>query len=192
MQCKPPGPSRALKLLRRNPPRGGLSLSRRGSLHNNPGQSQERFGPTVPRFLRPLVAPVMSAPVSHVTAFLILHEITAVVPLVGLAVGFHYADWLPPWVAEGEWVRQGIEKFGRYFRRKGWLSEDGSQVLQGKAIWSGDNGVRVVVEVATAWAVTKALLPIRLAVSVWCTPWFARVAVLPVGRATRRIFNRSL
>ncbi len=33
--------------------------------------------------------------------------------------------------------------------------------------------------VATAWAITKALLPLRLILSVWATPWFARVAVMP-------------
>lgn len=47
--------------------------------------------------------------------------------------------------------------------------------------WNGGGTTaKVLIEVATAWAVMKALLPVRLAVCVWGTPWFARVAVLPV------------
>ena len=34
-----------------------------------------------------------------------------------------------------------------------------------------------MLEVATAYAVTKALLPARLMLSVWATPWFARVVI---------------
>lgn len=40
-----------------------------------------------------------------------------------------------------------------------------------------ERGTRVVVEVATAYAVTKALLPVRIMLSLWATPWFARVAI---------------
>lgn len=32
---------------------------------------------------------------THVVSFLILHEITAVVPLVGLAGLFHWMGWIP-------------------------------------------------------------------------------------------------
>lgn len=32
---------------------------------------------------------------THVVSFLILHEITAVVPLVGLAGLFHWTGWVP-------------------------------------------------------------------------------------------------
>ncbi len=43
---------------------------------------------------------------------------------------------------------------------------------------------------ATAWAVTKALLPARLIFSIWATPWFARVSVIPFINGFRRIFTR--
>ena len=33
---------------------------------------------------------------------------------------------------------------------------------------------------ATAWAIIKAILPIRLVFSVWATPWFARIAISPL------------
>jgi hypothetical protein len=50
----------------------------------------------VPRFLRNYTDGLRNAPVSHVVAFLILHELTAIVPLIGLASYFHYTNWLPP------------------------------------------------------------------------------------------------
>jgi len=46
-------------------------------------------------------------------------------------------------------------------------------------------GSRIIVEVATAYAITKVLLPLRLMFSVWLTPWFARVWVRGIsGRLT--------
>ncbi|EON62975.1 hypothetical protein W97_02201 [Coniosporium apollinis CBS 100218] len=153
-----------------------------------PSKAHSRLDRTVsrtPRFLRSYLEKLRSAPLTHITAFLLLHELTAVVPLIGLAATFHYTRWLPPYISEGAWVQAGVEKFGRYFRRKGWLGEEGSRR---EGYWGfGEGGVRWVVEVATAWAVVKALLPLRLAVSVSATPWFARWAVVPVREGVRRM-----
>lgn len=157
-------------------------------------QSQSRISrleSRLPPFLRRYTTPLRSAPVSHITAFLLLHEITAVVPLLGLTAAFHYFDWLPSWFAEGELVKEGVEKFGRYARRKGWIDDEergrlatGAEGGGNAAGWwgVGEGGVRLVVELATAWAVTKVLLPVRLVLSVWATPWFAKWSVLPVMR----------
>ena len=35
----------------------------------------------------------------------------------------------------------------------------------------------MVVELGTAWAVVKVLLPVRVVGCLWMTPWFARVVV---------------
>ena len=48
--------------------------------------------------------------------------------------------------------------------------------------------MRLAVEVATAYALVKLLLPVRLVFSVWATPAFARWTVLPVAG----FFKRSL
>jgi hypothetical protein len=146
-------------------------------------------------------------------SFLILHEITAIVPLVGLAGLFHYTQWLPAGFVEGRWVREGMERFGRYFGRKGWFgfSREGTELgkVDGQGMemeevgerdteegmvegaekrWHvSEDGGRILVEVATAYAITKVLLPARILVSVWGTPWFAR-AVL--GRV-KRVFGRK-
>jgi hypothetical protein len=101
-------------------------------------------------------------------------------------------------------VKEGVEKFSRYFRRKGWFGEqseksgdvligNGTENVTGEAgTWRfSEGGLRIVLEVATAWAVTKALLPARLVLSVWATPWFARVCVLPITRFTGKISGRG-
>ncbi|KAI1640543.1 hypothetical protein F4809DRAFT_395175 [Biscogniauxia mediterranea] len=100
----------------------------------------------LPARLRAPLSRLRSAPLSHVGAFLALHEATAVVPVVGLAWGFHAADWVPPplplWEggwggAEGEGGGEegvkkqdedkdkdkdkGLARWERYFRRKGWF-----------------------------------------------------------------------
>ena len=84
-------------------------------------------------------------------------------------------------------MKEGIQRFGKYFRRKGWLGEEGSKR---EGSWRvGEGGVRVVVEVATAWALVKMLLPLRIVFSVWGTPWFARACVLPMTGWIGRLFG---
>jgi hypothetical protein len=46
-----------------------------------------------------------------------------------------------------------------------------------------------VVELATAYAVVKVLLPVRIFLSVWGAPWFARIAVLPTSNAFKVLFR---
>lgn len=69
-------------------------------------------------------------------------------PLLGLAATFHYTSWLPPFFSEGAWAREGVERFGKYFRRKGWLkSLDDEGAGKRDKTWSfGEGGVRIVVE----------------------------------------------
>lgn len=161
----------------------------------------------MPRFLQRYTTPLRNAPVTHVTAFLVLHELTAIVPLFGLVAVFHYTDWMPPFISEGKWVADGVQKFGNYFKRKGWLGEEDKSVVRW---WDrGEGSVKIVVECvhdgtakctipglthcrfATAYAVTKALLPLRLLLSVWGTPWFARITVVPVLSIVKRLFRRA-
>ncbi len=161
-----------------------------------------------PKFLHPTVSALRNAPITHLTAFLLLHEITAIIPLFGLAGSFHYYHWLPPYFAEGAWVVAGVEKFGRYFKRKGWIGSDNEAEVEREAKagedltrientkglkwWNrGEGGMRWVVEFATAYAIVKALLPIRILVSVWGAPWFARWTVIPVGNVFKRLFSKK-
>lgn len=172
----------------------------------------ERVLRRCPKFLRPSLSALYNAPVTHITAFLILHEVTAVVPLFGLAGAFHYFQWLPPYFAEGAWVLAGVERFGNYFRKKGWIDareqkeakelaeEENTQGAEGKGKrpgrisrwWGrGEVGTRIVIEFATAYAMVKLFLPIRLVVSAWGAAWFARWTVIPVSNSLKRIFVRG-
>jgi hypothetical protein len=90
-----------------------------------------------------------------------------------------------------------MERFGRYFGRKGWfgferVEEDssatsvtegeGSLIEETEKKWHvGEKGSRILIEVATAYAITKVFLPARILLSVWATPWFARVVIGRVG-----------
>ena len=188
-------PANGLKVLRTAP-------RRRFATEPPPPNSQsriERFNRRLPRFLHRYTNALSSAPITHITSFLILHEITAIVPLLGLAATFHYTHWLPPYFAEGTWVLQGVERFGKYFRRKGWIrSEDVGEAEHEVELrrrdhaWNiSEGGVRVVVEFATAYAITKVFLPLRIMASVWGTPWFARTAVVPLMSQFKRMFSKG-
>ena len=102
---------------------------------------------------------------------------------------FHYSHWMPPFISEGKWVSDGVEKFGRWFKKRGWLGEDGNA----RAKWwgRGEGGIRLVTELATAYAITKAILPLRLAFSVYATPWFARSFVIPLLGTLKRVVRRK-
>ncbi|KAK5941098.1 hypothetical protein PMZ80_006375 [Knufia obscura] len=173
----------------------------------------DRFIARTPtNFLRTRLQVLKNAPLTTITSFLLLHEITAVVPLFGLAGAFHYYQWLPPFFAEGTWVLKGVTLFGNYFRRKGWISSSDaasakSAAEQGHAEnverrstkkdvigkwWNrGEGGTRWVIEFATAYAVVKALLPIRIVISVWGAPWFARWSVIPMQNLFKRMFGKG-
>ncbi|KAK7959534.1 uncharacterized protein PG986_004388 [Apiospora aurea] len=74
-----------------------------------------------------LHAPLRSfrrAPVSHVAAFLVLHELTAIIPLFGLTGAFYYLDVVPVEWVFGWWapyVQDEATKVLRYFKKKGWF-----------------------------------------------------------------------
>lgn len=112
----------------------------------NPPQvtsSVERIASKLPKRLQPYASRFLNRPVSHLTAFLLLHEITAIGPLGGLFWLFHTTQWSPPGIP-GEWINGGIQKFGNYVCRPkehfsrtliGWWGigeEEGLGELQGR------------------------------------------------------------
>jgi hypothetical protein len=213
-----------------------IAGARRQSSTQDPSTRVDRIVSRLPRPLRRYTNGLRNAPLSHVVAFLVLHEITAIVPLLGLWGVFHYTDYIPLSYVTRHWglqVRDGVARAERYFRRKGWFGfgDDVDEQSPGRELtstgteteevkrrwartegpvtgeanfsytqstaeasrateevlerWASDGKYRVVVEVALAWAITKALLPVRIVFSVWATPWAAGA----MGRA-RRIFRR--
>lgn len=198
-------PSVLIRWLRLRPraPRRTFSSPAPSPPPTPPKDAQSRlrgFNDRLPRFLRAYTTPLLGAPVTHVTSFLILHEITAVLPLFGLVAAFHYGAWMPDLSSEtGEKnaFDEGAARFGRWLRKKGWVEESDVSTVAEHEVTSADNrgkeraGVRLVLEFATAYAITKALLPVRLAASVWATPWFARTILTPTTNIVRRLFGKS-
>ncbi|KAF3912841.1 hypothetical protein AA313_de0203589 [Arthrobotrys entomopaga] len=131
----------------------------------------DRIVSKLPIFIRPYATTVLSRPGSHLTSFLILHELTAVIPLFAFFYIFNSTGWNPADLLPQQWIEQGYARFKRYIEKKGW----------GERI-SG----RGVMDLATSYAVVKALVPVRVAVSLWGAPWFARVFILPVVGLFRR------
>lgn len=167
------------------------SSSKNSSTKTRADRILSRLPPSMQKYTQRL----RNAPVSHVVAFLVLHEITAVVPLLGLFGLFHYTDKVPiDYMMEhyGGYVGDGARRFEKYFKRKGWFGFGGEEEEDGAATpattgaegsedavrdrWmSGDTKYKIVVEIALAYAITKALIPVRIVASLWATPWFAGV-----------------
>ncbi|KAF2153353.1 hypothetical protein K461DRAFT_267941 [Myriangium duriaei CBS 260.36] len=213
---------RPLRLRLRLPHSTRRSSTSTTNTNPSPPTALQRLQSRLPPRLRPYLNPLLSAPVSHITSFLMLHELTAILPLAGLFSLFHYSSstWTERWRArleESPAFTEGVRKWGSYARKKGWVKDE--EADGGREVYVGQEGERVtetmeerteelagkigaeeavvvagaprvVLELAAAWAVTKVLLPARLAVSVWATPWFARVAVVPVSTLARRLVRR--
>lgn len=144
----------------------------------------DRVTARLPQRLQKYTNGLRNAPVSHVVSFLILHELTAIVPLFALFALFRYTTFVPVAYVTShfrDYVQTGISRFERYFSRKGWFGFGPGDADKEKADdamdkWeSGEQKYKILVEVALAYAITKALLPIRIIGSVWATPWFAGV-----------------
>ncbi|KAK7912022.1 protein family FLILHELTA [Apiospora marii] len=78
----------------------------------------------LPERLRAPLRGFRRAPVSHVASFLVLHELTAILPLFGLTGAFYYLDIVPVEWVFGWWapyVQEEGTKVLRYFKKKGWF-----------------------------------------------------------------------
>ncbi|KAM9900878.1 hypothetical protein OXX69_005741 [Metschnikowia pulcherrima] len=131
----------------------------------------------IPRFLRPYTTQFITAPVSHVTAFVILHEITAIVPLIGIWYTLHqYHDTL---------MVSALDL-------PSWALEKGTRIID-KAMQDYDFGsysisekIRFIKEGAYAYVIVKSLFPVRLAFSILGMPWFAKWFVLPFTKMFKK------
>ncbi|KAL2266446.1 hypothetical protein VTJ83DRAFT_5798 [Remersonia thermophila] len=128
----------------------------------------DRLLSRLPPFLQRYASRLRGAPATHVAAFLLLHELTAVVPLFGLFGALHY--WfggggsgtgaegernLVSWMLEhcGGYVSDGAARFERWFKRKGWFgfgeeagAEREGERGAGKADAAGGDGAEGVLQ----------------------------------------------
>lgn len=85
--------------------------------------------------------------------------------------------------------------------KKGWVGSEDVEAAKNVSSTTEDGdksrvltqqkGAQLVLQFAAAYVTTKALLPLRIVASVWATPWFARVLLVPIGRGLKRIFRRT-
>ncbi|KAF9178196.1 hypothetical protein BGZ51_008031 [Haplosporangium sp. Z 767] len=110
-------------------------------------------------------------PASHLISFGILHEVTAVVPLPIIYFALVETGVKIPF------PESAMEEGGRFVTRVAKYYN-----------WSleGTDGARVMLNMATSYALVKALLPLRLALCVWMTPWTATRIVSPIMNIWRR------
>ncbi|KAL5496129.1 hypothetical protein ACEPAH_3046 [Sanghuangporus vaninii] len=155
-----------------------------------------------------------------ITSFAILHEATAIIPLVGVfytcrtfGVGERvvtYAreasssrstsatrkeeeggSWIREtterWMEEGE---QWTEKVGRRYGIWGFQKGSTPPSSPPSTTASGINVAGDVANALVAYCATKALLPVRIGVSLYFSPAFARGVVVPISRSVGRIFRK--
>lgn len=129
----------------------------------------------LPKSLQKYGHRLVNSPVSHITSFLILHELSAVIPFLGLWFIFHEFHFLPADIPS--WVIIKGTKF--------------AEAVLGDTIndFSLADRTKLIIEGATAYGIVKALFPLRVIGSVFLTPWFARVLVEPVFNLFRRVLG---
>lgn len=128
----------------------------------------------VPKFLQPYTRGFINAPVSHVTAFIILHEITALIPLIGFWYLFHKHPGLIP------------------LDLPSWAIERGSKIIDSSmakfdfADYSLHDKFNFIKEGAYAFVVVKFLLPFRVMFSLTLMPWFAKWFIIPFTKMFKK------
>lgn len=148
------------------------SVSHNQGINGNENMSVEKHPilKRMPKFMLPYTKNFIHAPVSHVTAFLILHELSAIVPLVGIWYVFHKYQWsipldLPSWAID-----------------KGTHIIDKSMAQFDFRNFSFQEKANFIMEGAYAYVIVKGLFPVRIIFSVLSMPWFAKYFVIPFTR----------
>ncbi|KAJ1966645.1 hypothetical protein H4R35_006944 [Dimargaris xerosporica] len=129
-------------------------------------------------------------PTSHVLAFALLHEITAIVPLVGLYWLLSTTSWQLP-IPE-RYYEEAVTRAERILKRYGWggvppVLDSGSEKTTAPS-WTPNP--TVVLHLATAYGITKLLLPVRLLLCTVLTPVTARVVIHPLGQRGQTLIRR--
>ncbi|KAI0551172.1 hypothetical protein F4679DRAFT_540643 [Xylaria curta] len=99
----------------------------------------------MPKRLRGALQDLRSAPLSHIFAFLALHEITAILPIFGLTYVFYTLNVDVP----ANWIvtEDGLNKWTSYFRKKRWFGlEPVDDSLREEALPRRDKSIKLMDE----------------------------------------------
>ncbi|KAG1884033.1 hypothetical protein F4604DRAFT_1919859 [Suillus subluteus] len=147
---------------------------------------------------------------SLVVSFAVLHELTAIVPIVGIfytarslgagervvnAVALNRDGSIDDqsWVNTQlrSWLDEGEQWAGRVGRRYGIFGFEKGEIV-GKAQTSPLSGELAgdVANAVLAYGAAKALLPIRIGLSLYLSPMFSRAVVEPIRLGGLRLLGR--
>ncbi|WVQ76644.1 hypothetical protein IAR50_006318 [Cryptococcus sp. DSM 104548] len=144
-------------------------------------------------------------------SFLALHELTAILPVVGfyyLFASFGVGAGLVAWVSEvgheeeqggwkrwvKDWYEEGVARVDRVGRKYGVLgyekqehkAEETGQVAVDTVNTGGAKAAEKVADAVAAYVLVKALLPARIGLSLVAAPAFARYTLVPLQNLLRR------
>ncbi|CAG8511580.1 21999_t:CDS:2 [Gigaspora margarita] len=116
-----------------------------------------------------------SKPASYIISFAALHELTAIVPIPIIYI------FLSTTGIEIPFPQQVLDEGNKFINRV--------VVYYGYSPF--ENGSRKLLNLATSYAIVKALMPVRIAACVMMTPWTAEKVVGPITSLFKRIVGRK-
>ena len=123
-------------------------------------------------FWRNTIQKFREAPFGHLTSFLILHELTALIPLPLI---YYTLEYFQPTLTliPKETMESANSKMSKVVEKWGWHVDS-----------------HVLLHLATSYAIVKILMPLRMVLCIGMTPSFATSVVLPVQKSSSRIIQK--
>ncbi|ODV94220.1 hypothetical protein PACTADRAFT_81817 [Pachysolen tannophilus NRRL Y-2460] len=132
-----------------------------------------------PNFLKPYVKTFIQNPIGSGVSFVILHEITAIVPFISLWWLFIHYDYVPFELPQ-EFVQKGLEVVSKTVME---ISDEKLHNVYDKS--------KLIMAGANAYAATKMVLPLRIPLSVLLTPYMENYIVGPIGNLFKKNKNKK-
>lgn len=128
-----------------------------------------------PKFFRPFLKEIMLRPVGFGFSIVILQQFSVIVPFLLLWYYYFQTDKTPKDLPKDSY-QKGLDTI-----TKGLVNLDMDDASKAKMAVAG----------AASYALTKALLPVRIPICVLLAPWFDRWCLRPIGQIFRLLFGRS-
>ncbi|VEU23754.1 DEKNAAC104904 [Brettanomyces naardenensis] len=128
-----------------------------------------------PKILRPYLKEVMIRPVGFAFSIVILQQVFVVVPFLMLWYYFFQTGYTPSGMP-ADVVARGLDTITR-----GLVNLDMDATSKAQMAAAG----------AASYALTKALLPVRIPVCVMLAPWFDKWCLRPITRLFTAIFKKN-
>ncbi|KAI3403631.2 hypothetical protein KGF56_003558 [Candida oxycetoniae] len=128
----------------------------------------------VPKFLHNYASQFINAPFSNLVAFIILHELTAIIPLFGIWYYLHNHPGLIPLDLPQWALTKGAKVLDSLLDQFNWNINSSDKIA-------------LLMEGAYSFTIVKLLLPVRVIISLSGMPLFAKLFVLPITNLFRNL-----